>query len=131
MKRIFLVTIMLFFACIIAFAQQTGSSPQQTSAQIKQDAQQTLNQAKTNSSQFESTLDALKTQISSGGNAATYKRLKGNIDALESKITAAEAHIQSEINMGHTVSAILLTQLQQMIDQHKTAIADLEAFIAK
>jgi len=128
MKRTFLVTIMLLFAGFIVYAQQADSASHPTSAQTKQDAQQSLNQAKTNSSQFESTLDSLKTQITSGNNAATYKRLKGDIDRLEAQIKASEAYIQNEINLGHSVSARYVDELEGLIAKHKAAMAELEAF---
>jgi len=130
MKRTLLVTIMLLFAGIVVFAQQAGASSSSlpTSAQTKQSAQQSLTEAKTNSSQFESTLDSLKTQITSNNNAATYRRLKGDIDRLEAQIKNAQANIQSEINMGHSVNARYIDELQQLIDKHKAATAELEAF---
>jgi len=134
MKRTFLVTIMLLFAGFILFAQQaTGAASPSlpTSAQTKQDAQQSLNQAKTNSSQFESTLDSLKTQLTSGNNAATYKRLKGDIDRLEYQIKNAEANIQNEINLGHSVSARFIDELEGLIEKHKTAMAEMEAFVSR
>jgi len=122
---------MLLFVGIIVFAQQAASPSLPTSAQTKQDAQQSLNQAKTNSSQFESTLDSLKTQLASGNNAATYKRLKGDIDRLESQIKNSQDYIQDEINLGHSVSARYVDELQQLIDKHKAAMAEMEAFVSK
>jgi peptidoglycan hydrolase CwlO-like protein len=131
MKRILLVTIMLLFVGIIVFAQQAGASSLPTSAQTKQSAQQSLTEAKTNSSQFESTLDSLKTQITSNNNAATYRRLKGDIDRLEAQIKNAQANMQGEINLGHSVNARYVDDLQQLIDKHKAAMAELEAFASK
>jgi peptidoglycan hydrolase CwlO-like protein len=129
MKRTLLVTILLLFAGILVYAQQTGSTP--TSAQTKQNAQQSVTEAKTNSSQFESTLADIKTKITSNSDAATYKRLKNNIDQLEAKIKNAQAQVQAEIDQGRGVSAKLVDQIQQLIDQHKAAIAEMEAFLAK
>jgi len=131
MKRTLLVTIMLLFAGITVFAQQAEASSLPTSEQTKQEAQQVLNQSKTNSSQYESTLESLRTQITSNNTAATYKRLKAQIDTLEAKINVAQDHIQKEISMGHNVSASYLEQLQKLIDQHKVAMAEMEAFLAK
>jgi peptidoglycan hydrolase CwlO-like protein len=128
MKRTLLVTIMLLFAGIIVFAQQAGTSSLPTSSETKQSAQQSLSQAKTSASQFESTLESLKTQITSNNNAATYRRLKGDIDRLEAQIKNAQANIQNEINLGHSVSARFIDELQQLIDKHKAAMAELEAF---
>ena len=128
MKRTLLVTIMLLFVGIIVFAQQAGASSLPTSAQTKQIAQQSLSQAKTNASQFESTLDSLKTQITSNNNAATYRRLKGEIDRLEAQIKNAQANIQGEINLGHSVNARFIDELQQLMDKHKAAMAELETF---
>jgi len=131
MKRTLLVTFMLLFAGIVVFAQQAGASSLPSSAQTKQDAQQAVTEAKTNASQFESTLNDIRTRITSNNDAATYKRLKIQIDTLEGKIKNAQANIQAEINQGHSVSASMVEQIQQLLDQHKTAIAEMEAFLAK
>jgi len=131
MKRTLLVTIMLLFAGILVYAQQAGASSQPTSAQTKQNAQQSVTEAKTNSSQFESTLADIKTKITSNSDAATYKRLKTQIDQLEAKIKNAQAQVQAEIDQGRTVSAKLVDDIQKLIDQHKEAIAEMEAFLAK
>jgi small-conductance mechanosensitive channel len=131
MKRILLVTFMLLLAGMMVYAQQAGASSQPTSAQTKSSAQQAVTEAKTNSSQFESTLADIKTKITSNSDAATYKRLKNNIDQLEAKIKNAQAQVQAEIDQGRGVSAKLVDQIQQLIDQHKVAIAEMEAFLAK
>jgi len=131
MKRTILLTIMLLFAGILVFAQQTGASSQPTSAQTKQNAQQAVTEATANSSQFESTLADIKTKITSNSDAATYKRLKNNIDLLEAKIKNAQAQVQAEIDQGRTVSAKLVDDIQKLIEQHKAAIAEMQAFLAK
>ena len=131
MKRTILVTIMLLFAGLTVYAQQADSTAHPTSTQTKQNAQQSLNQAKTNSSQFESTLDSLKTQLTSGNNAATYKRLKGDIDRLEIQIRNSEAYIQNEIDLGHSVSAKYVEELEKLIEKHKAAMAEMEAFVSR
>jgi len=131
MKRILLVTIMLLFAGMIVFAQQAGGSSQPSSAQIKQNAQQSLTQSKTNSSQFESTLDTLKAQNVSNSDAATYRRLKGRIDQLEAQITKEQAQMQAKLDQGVKVSSSIIDQIERLIEQHKAALAELENFVSK
>jgi len=131
MKRTLLVTIMLLFAGILVYAQQAGASSLPTSAQTKQSAQQSVTEAKTNSSQFESTLNDIKTRITSNSDAAKYKRLKLQIDQLEAKINNAQGQVQAEINQGRNVSPTMVEQIQQLIDQHKAAIAEMETFLAQ
>jgi hypothetical protein len=130
MKRIFLVTIMLLFAGMIVFAQQTGGSAQPSSAQIKQNAQQSLTQSKTNSSQFEATLDSLKAQNVSNSDAATYRRLKGRIDQLEAQITKEQTQMQAKLDQGVKVSSSIIDQIERLIEQHKAALAELDNFIS-
>jgi len=94
MKRTILVTIMLLFAGLIAFAQQTGTA--QSSAQIKQNAQQTLTQAKSNSSQFESTMDTLNALNGGNIDAGLYEKLKAEIDRLEADIKNEQTQMQAK-----------------------------------
>jgi len=122
---------MLLLACITVFAQQTGAASLPTSAETKQNAQQTLTDAKTNASQFESTLDDIKARITSNNDAATYRRLKGQIDQLEARIKSAQAQVQTEINSGHSVSASMVDQIQRLLDQHRVAMANMEAFASR
>jgi len=130
MKRTLLLTIMLLFTGIIAFAQQTGGGPSlPTSAQTKQSAQQTLSQSKTNSSQFESNLASLKTQNTSNSDADTYKKLKAQIDQLEARINREEARIQAALDQGQKISASTIEEIQKLIEQHKAAMAEIEGFI--
>jgi len=131
MKRTFLITIMLFFAVLAVYAQQTGGSSQQSSAQVKQTAQQTLTQGKTNFTQFQSTLDSLKAQNEGNDDAATYRRLKAQIDELEARINKEQAQMQSRLNQGSKLSSSVVNQIQRLIDQYEAALAELEKFIAK
>jgi len=131
MKRTLLVTIMLLFAVLVVYAQQAGGSSQPSSAQIKQTAQQSLTQGKTNSSQFEATLDSLKAQNTSNNDAATYKRLKDQIDQLEARINKEQSEMQAKLDQGSKVSSAIVDQIQRLIDRHKVALAEMEKFIAR
>jgi len=130
MKRTLLVTIMLLFTGIIVFAQQSGGSSLPTSVQTKQNAQQTLTDAKTNSSQFESTLSSLRTQNTSNNDADAYRRLKAQIDQLEARINREQARIQAALDQGQKVAASTMDEIQRLIDQHKSAMAEMERFIS-
>ena len=130
MKRTFLVTIMMLVAGIIAFAQQSDGTPKPTSAETRQNAQQTLTQAKSNSSKFESTLSSLKTQNTSTGDAATYKRLKAQLEQLELSINREQARMQASIDLGQKVSSTTVDEIQKLIDQYKAAMTEMEAFIS-
>jgi len=130
MKRTLLVTIILLSVGIIVFAQQSGGSSLPTSAQTKQSAQQTLTEAKTNSSQFESMLSSLRTQNMSNGDADAYRRLKAQIEQLEARIKREEARIQAALDQGQKVAASTMDEIQRLIDQHKSAMAEMERFIS-
>lgn len=130
MKRTLLVTIMLLFAGIITFAQQAGGSPLPSSAQTKQSAQQTLAESKSNSSQFESTLNSLKTQNTSNSDADSYRRLKAQIEQLEARINREQARVQAALAQGQRVSSSTIDEIQRLIEQHKLAMTEMESFIA-
>ena len=133
MKRALLVTIILLFAGTIVFAQQAAGSgsSQPTSAQTKQSAQQTLTEAKSNSSQFESTLASLNAQNTSNNDAATYRRLKAQIDRLEERINREQKQMQDKLDQGLKVSQNIPAQIQRLIEQHKAAMTELETFTSK
>jgi TolA-binding protein len=130
MKRILLVTLMLLFAGIILFAQQAGGTSLPTTAQTKQNAQQLLTQARSNSSQFESVLTSLKAQNTSNNDADTYRRLKVQIDQLEARINKEQSQMQARLDQGFKVSNSIVDQIQRLIEQHKAAMAEMEAFIS-
>jgi molecular chaperone GrpE (heat shock protein) len=121
---------MLLFVGIIVFAQQAGGSSLPTSTQTKQNAQQTLNDAKASSTQFESTLSALRLQNLSNSEADTYKRLKAQIEQLEARILREQARIQAALDQGQKIATSTLDEIQKLIDQHKSAMAEMERFIA-
>jgi molecular chaperone GrpE (heat shock protein) len=131
MKRILLATIMLLLAGLMVYAQQAGGASQPSSAETRQTAQQTLAQAQSNSTQFESTLASLKAQNVSNNDAAAYRKLKAHIDQLESRIRTEQAQMQAKLDQGLKVSSSVTDQIQRLIEQHKSAMADMEGFIAR
>ena len=122
---------MLFFVGLVVYAQQASGSSQQSSAQVKQTAQQSLTQGKTNYTQFQSTLDSLKLQNAGNDDAATYRRLKEQIDQLEARINKEQAQMQTKLNQGSKLSSTVVSQIQRLIDQYEAALAELEKFVAK
>ena len=131
MKRTLLVTIMLRFAGLVVYAQQAGGSSQPSSAQIKQTAQQSLTQGKTNFSQFKSTLDSLKAQNTSNNDAATYKRLKDQIDQLEARINREQSQMQGKLDQGSKLSSAVVDQIQRLIDQYESLLTEMERFVSR
>jgi len=131
MKRIFAV--ILFVGSIVAvYAQQSSSansSSLPSSAQTKQNAQQTVSQAKSNSSQFEASQAALNASNTSNRDAATYNRIKGEIDRLEILIKTDQAKMKAALDNNSEVSHDLFQRIDRLIDEHKKRIAELEAFI--
>ena len=125
MKRIFLATIILLVVSLAVFAQQAGP-PQ--SAQIKQSAQQTLSQGRTNSTQFEAMLNDLKLRNTSNSDADIYGRLKSEIEQIEAQINLEETRIRATLDRGSKVNSALLDRVQRLIDQHKAKLSELERF---
>ena len=126
MKRISLITIILLVISMAVFAQQASGPPQ--TSETMQSAQQTLSQGKTNSTQFESTLDDLKTRNASNLNADTYNRLKNELEQLEFQINVEQTRIRSRLDKGTKVNPALFDRVQRLIDQHKAKLTELERF---
>ena len=127
MKRILLTIVILLVAGAFVYAQQASNPP--SSAQTKQTAQQYLGQARTNSSEFEATLNDLRARNTSNKDAATFNRLKTEIDRLEQMIVREETQMGSTLDRGTKVSTESLERIQRLHDQHKAKMAELEAFI--
>ena len=122
-----MITIILLVITMAVFAQAGG--PPQT-AEIMTSAQQALSQSKTNSSQFESTLNDLRTRNTSNLNADTYNRLKNDIDQLEFQINVEQTRIRSRLDRGTNVNPAMFDRVQRLIDQHKSKLSELERFTA-
>ena len=129
MKRILLAFVILLVAGTFVYAQQAASSPP-SSAQTKQAAQQYLGQARTNSSQFETTLSDLNARNVSNKDAATFNRLRSEINRLEEQIKKEETQMRSSLDRGTKLSSESLNSIQRLVDQHKAKVAELEAFIS-
>ena len=128
MKRILLTIVILLVAGSIVYAQQASSPP--TSAQTKQNAQQYLGQARTNSSQYESGLNDLIARNISNKDAATFNRLRSEIDRLEEQIKKEETQMGATLDRGSKVSSEALNRIQRLVDQHKAKLAELDSFIS-
>ena len=129
MKRILLATLILLVMGITVYAQQGGSSLP-SSSETKQNAQQYLSQAKTNSSQFESTLADLNARNVGNKDLDAFTRLRTEIDRLESMIKTEQARVEANLGSGNKLDNELFNRIQRLIDQHKSKIAELEVFIA-
>ena len=131
MKRVFLTVIILFVAGMVLSAQQAGTQragSRPTSTQTKENARQYLSQGRTNSSQFDSTQSDLGTRNTSNSDAATYKKLKNEIDALEASIKAEQNKISATLERGLKVKQASFDHVQELIDQYKAKLTELEAF---
>ena len=130
MKQFLLAIVVLLLAGTVVFAQQAGGGPP-SSSETRQNAQQFLNQGRTNASQFESTLDDLNARNTSNRDAATYNRLRSEISRLENSINTEQAKVRASLDSGVKVSAELLGRIQRLIDQHKAKTDELEAFTSQ
>ena len=128
MKRISLIAVILLVISVAVFAQQAGGPPQ--TAETMQNAQQTLSQGRTNSSQFESTLNDLLTRNTSNSNADIYNKLKNEIEQLEFQINLEQTRIRARLDKGTKVNPAMFDRVQRLIDQHKAKLAELEKFTA-
>ena len=117
-------------AIVILVAAGTITYAQQVAAPTKQDMQTYLNQAKQNASQYEKDLSDIKSRNSSSGDVNTYNRIKGEIDRLESRINTEKTNIKAVNDKGNKVNTAILNNLEQMINQHKDKVAELETFLS-
>jgi len=125
MKRILWAAIVFFVVNVAVYAQVRSS------AEIKQVSQQMLNQQKTNSSQFNDMQANLKARNQSNSDAATYARLKRDVERLEALIKSEQSSIETSLDSGRRVSSNLLDKVQRLIEQHQAVLAEIEGFIAQ
>ena len=125
MKRILWVVAVFFVVIVVANAQQ------KTSAEIRQDAQTLSGQGQTNHTQFEATQADLNARNRSNTDAATFFRLRTEIERLERVINREQTTIGNTLDSGNLVSGEVLERTQRFIDQHTAALAELNAFIAQ
>jgi len=128
MKRFLLMCVFLLAAGIMVFAQQTGGSSRPSTAEIKTNATQYLNQGKSNSAQYDTMQANLNARNTSNKNAFAFNQLKGEIDKLESSITEEQNKVSTSLERGMKINEESLNKIQRLIDQHKAKLAELEAF---
>ena len=128
MKQFFLTAVVVFLTGTMVYAQQASNQP--TSAQTKQEAQQYLDQVKSNSSQFDSDLADIIALNSSNKDMANFNQLKAEIDRLETLITTERDRIKNNLDSGKKVSSQVLEKYERLINQHKAKLEELEAFVS-
>ena len=128
MKRGFLVIVVFILVNIMAYAQ-AASRP--TGSQIRQEAQQYLQQVRTNSSQFDTTMADQTTRDRDNRNMNTLNRLRTEIEMLAVSINAVQNRINADLNRGQRANQSSIKRVQQLIDQYKEKMAELEAFIER
>ena len=127
MKRILLTLVVLLVFSSLVYSQQ---STLPSSAQTRQNAQQYLGQARTNATQYESTLNDLIARNLGNKDLATFNRLKSEIERLETMITREQAQMGATLERGTKVSTESLDRIQRLIDQHRAKLAELDTFIS-
>jgi len=126
MKRVFLTIVVFIMVNIVVYAQSASSL---TGSQIRQEAQQYLQQVRTNSSQFDTTLTDQTTRDIDNKNLNTLNRLKIEIERLASSINTAQKSIDAALNRGQRANQETIKRVQLLIEQYKVKMAELEAFI--
>jgi len=125
MKRVILAVGVFFVVGVVAHAQIL------TSAEVRQNAQQRLGEARTNASQFEETQADLYARNASNVDAVAFNQLRAEIDRLEASINTEQARIRNALDSGTRVSPELFNRVQRLMDRHAARMAELEAFIAQ
>jgi len=129
MKRILLVAVVFLLAGVL-FAQQTGGGSLPSSSQVKDTARQFSSQAKTNSSQFQSTLAELTARNTGNKDLETFNRLKAEIEHLESRINTEEGRVRGSLEKGQRLTNTSLERIDSLIQLHQAKVAELDAFIS-
>ena len=125
MKRGFLTIVVFIMVSIMVYAQTV--SP--TGSQIRQEAQQYLQQVRTTSSQFDTTLADQTTRDIDNKNMNTLNRLRTEIDRLAASINTAQNSIDADLNRGLRANQSTVKRVQQLIEKYKEKMAELEAFV--
>jgi len=114
----------ILLAATLVFAQQSGQP-------TKPEMQSYVNQAKQNSSQFDSILQELIARNASSGDINAYLRLKAEIDQLESRIKSQEYSIRATHERDNKVSPSVLNGLSKLIETHKKKVAEIDAIVQR
>jgi len=132
MNRILMITVIFLLACTAVYSQQAaqGGSNPPTSNQTKQNAQQYLDQAKSNLEEFLSVLADLKDRNGSNRDAYTFNRLKRDIDFLETNIRSEEGKIKASLDRGTKVNTEVIGRYENFIKQHQEKVEELENFVS-
>jgi len=125
MKRIFLAVALVLAVGIAVFAQEIP-----TSAQTKENATQYLNQAKSNSQDFDTLLADLRARNVSNADLLAFNKLKGEIEAIEAQIRAEEKTISNSLNKKVKLTDAAFGKLENLLAQHKAKQEELQQFIS-
>jgi hypothetical protein len=132
MKAIIFTIAIIFAVSTTVIAQQQpgalGATNRPTSSQVRDDANQFLNQSRSNSSQFETNQADLNTRNTANSDSITFERLKNEIEKLESSISEEQTRSATSLNSGTKVNQQSLDRIQRLIDQHSAKVAELDAF---
>ncbi|MDR1802321.1 MAG: hypothetical protein LBQ94_01830 [Treponema sp.] len=128
MKRFFLTIVVSIMVNIMVYAQTAGPL---TGSQVRQEAQQYLQQVRTNSTQFDTTLADQTTRDIDNKNLNTLNRLRAEIEGLAASITKAQKSIDAELNRGQRANQETIKRVQLLMDRYKEKMAELEAFVEK
>ena len=127
MKQILFATAVLLVTGTIAYAQ----SQPPTSAETRQQAQQSLTQGRTTATQFEAAFADLNARNLSNNNAARLGAMRMEIGRLEAAITAEQTRMRNALDTGTRVGPELFNRVRRLMDQHAAMLSELEAFIAR
>ena len=125
MKRGFLTIVVFIVVSIMVDAQAVSL----TGSQIKQEAQQYLQEVRTNSSQFDSTMVDQTTRDINNKNMITLSRLRAETERLAASINAEQGRIDGDLSRGQRANQSSIKRVQQLIDRYKERMAELEAFV--
>ena len=130
MKRIIFTVLILLVAGSAVYAQQSGPVTM-TPAQVRQEAQQLLNQSRSNASQYEDDLADVIARNSGNHYYVVFTRLRNQINQLETMIESEHSNIENRLNVGQRISADVVDRFERMVGRHGAKVDELEEFVSE
>ena len=122
MKRILLILIVFFITCMVISAQQSRFP-------TKQEQQDYLSKVQSDTSDYDSQLEEIKSRNSSSGEMHTFLRIKADIDRLDTRITKEINTINASHDRDNRVSSLIISSLENLINQRKAKQEEMEKLL--
>jgi len=104
-------------------------SAQQSRFPTKQEQQDYLSKVQSDTSDYDSQLEEIKSRNSSSGEMHTFLRIKADIDRLDTRITKEINTINASHDRDNRVSSLIISSLENLINQRKAKQEEMEKLL--